>query len=89
MKYFTLLVGLNLLFSPLVAQENEQSLDLQIKSVRYINESIPTVSINFVSKELQKFDFIVAYASNYFEIHESFVNTHLREHIYFGLTYRF
>ena len=89
MKYFIPVLGIFLLFSPLVAEQSQQSLDLKFKSLSYINESLPTLSVDLSSEELSEFDFIIAYANNYFEQTKPFSLEENREHIYLGFNYRF
>jgi len=90
MKYFTTFLITIFLSSSLIAKDRtEQKSDLEFKSISYVNNSIPTLSIDLSSKEFSKFDFIIAYANNYFQIQKSLVDKQQREHLYLGFNYRF
>lgn len=89
MKYLTTIIITLSLSTLVVAKEDRPKIDLEFKSISYQDESIPTLSIDLSSQELHRFDFIVAFASNFFELNRPFTNEEKREHVYLGLNYKF
>ena len=89
MKYLQKIVLIALLQFPLLAQKSEQKLDLQFKSISYINESLPMLTVDVISQGLLKLDFVLAYANNYFEQNQPLIDEEKKEHFYIGLNYRF
>ena len=88
MKNLTPLVLSLLLSIPLFA-EQERNMELEFRSISYINESIPTLSIDLFHKGINDIAFVIAYANNYFETSKALVNERSEEHIYIGFNYNF
>jgi hypothetical protein len=89
MKYLTILIITTVLSATAVAKEDTRQIDLEFKSLSYSNDLIPTLRLDLSSKELRRLDFIVAFASNYFELRQPLIDLEKREHIYLGLNYKF
>jgi len=89
MKYVTAVIITIFFTTVAFANKQEQKIDLELKKISYQNESIPTLSIDFTSKELHQFDFIVAFASDYFELQKPSLNEEKRKHFYLGFNYKF
>ena len=88
MKHLIPLVVSLLLSMPLFA-ERQQKMDLVFNSVSYVNESIPTLSIDLSYKEMNDVAFVIAYANNYFETNKVLVDERSEEHIYIVFNYNF
>jgi len=89
MKYLIPLVTSLLLSTHLAAEQSQQQIDLEVRSISYVNESIPTVSIDLCSKDMKEIAFVIAYANNYFEVNKTLIDEQNREHIYIGFNYNF